>query len=78
VGDPETLQPETLIFAIQDDDTLTTGTHTSPHAPVCPYNKKVINGTSHGHRYHSRQANPPIHHSIGGEYGSASSTTNCI
>ena len=24
--DPETLQPEILIFAIQDEDTLTTGT----------------------------------------------------
>ena len=27
-------------------DTLTTGTHTSPHAPVCPYNNRVVTQTS--------------------------------
>lgn len=42
--DPETLQPEILISAIQDR-TLSKLTHTPPHAPVCPYNNKVINET---------------------------------
>ena len=66
------------IFTIQEDDTPTTGTHTPPHAPVCPYNTEVINDTSHGHRYDSGQANPSIHHSIGREYGSPLASTYCI
>ena len=41
--DPETLQPEILIFAIQDEDTLTTGTLGLYKTLQIPYNTHIPN-----------------------------------